>query len=78
MKSPKLFFYDVGLASYLIGIEQVDQLVTHPLRGALFENMIVVEALKYRFNSGRRSNLAFFSRQKGTGGVICYLKLELT
>ena len=74
VKSPKLFFYDVGLASYLIGIEQVDQLVTHPLRGALFENMIVVEALKYRFNSGRRSNLAFFRDKRG---LECDLLLEM-
>ena len=41
VKSPKLYFYDVGLASHLIGIEHVEQVATHPLRGALFENMMV-------------------------------------
>ncbi len=65
VKSPKLYFYDVGLASYLIGIEKAEQIATHPLRGALFENMVVVEALKYRFNLGRRSNLSFFRDRRG-------------
>lgn len=65
IKSPKLYFYDVGLASYLVGIQMADQLATHPLRGALFENMVVVEALKYRFNRGYRSNLSFFRDARG-------------
>ena len=64
-KSPKLYFYDVGLASYLIGIEHVGQLATHPLRGALFENVVVAETLKHRFNQGRKSNLSFFRDARG-------------
>ena len=65
VKSPKLYFYDVGLASYLIGIESADQVITHPLRGALFENLTVAEALKHRFNRGRQSNLSFFRDSRG-------------
>ena len=65
VKSPKFYFYDVGLASYLIGIENADQITTHPLRGALFENMVVVEALKHRFNRGRQPNLSFFRDSRG-------------
>ena len=65
VKSPKLFFYDVGLASYLIGIENANQVTTHPLRGALFENMVVIEALKHRFNRGRESNLSFYRDSRG-------------
>ena len=65
VKSPKIYFYDVGLASYLIGIEQADQIVTHPLRGALFENLVVAEVLKHRFNQGRQSNLSFFRDSRG-------------
>ena len=60
VRSPKLYFHDVGLASHLIGIEHAGQVATHPLRGPLFENAVVVEALKHRFNRGRRSNLSFF------------------
>lgn len=65
IKSPKLYFYDVGLASYLIGIENAKQIATHPLRGSLFENAVVMEALKHRFNRGRQSNLSFFRNVRG-------------
>ena len=73
IKSPKLYFYDVGLASHLIGIEHAGQMSTHPLRGPLFENAVVVEALKHRFNGGRRSNLSFF---RDTRGLECDLLYE--
>ena len=73
VKSPKLYFYDVGLASHLIGIEHAGQVATHPLRGALFENAVVVEALKHRLNRGRRSNLSFF---RDTRGFECDLLYE--
>ena len=73
VKSPKLYFYDVGLAAHLIGIEHAEQLASHPLRGALFENMIVVECLKYRFNRGRRSNLSFY---RDSRGLECDLLFE--
>jgi len=72
IKSPKLYFFDVGLASHLLGIESVDQIATHPLRGFLFENMIVVEALKHRFNHGRRSNLSFYRDSGGTEVDLFY------
>lgn len=73
VKSPKLYFYDVGLAAHLIGIEGADQVATHPLRGALFENLVVVEALKYRLNRGRSANLSFF---RDSRGLECDLLLE--
>lgn len=38
VRSPKLYFHDVGLAAYLLGLESPEQVATHPLRGALFEN----------------------------------------
>lgn len=73
VKSPKLYFYDVGLASHLIGIEQSKQLATHPLRGQLFENAVVMEVLKHRYNRGHRSNLSFF---RDARGLECDLLLE--
>ena len=66
VKTPKLYFYDVGLASYLLGIENVSHIETHPLRGALFENMVILELLKRRFNAGLDNNL-YFSFLKGAG-----------
>jgi len=65
VKSPKLYFIDTGLACHLLGIEAADQVKTHPLRGALFENLIVAEALKQRFHSGRSDNLYFFRDHQG-------------
>lgn len=65
VKSPKLYFYDVGLAAYLLGIENALHVSRDPLRGSLFENMVIVELLKHRFNQGRRSNLYFYRDSKG-------------
>jgi len=65
VKTPKLYFHDVGLATYLLGIENIHQLKTHPLRGKLFENLVVLEFLKKRLNRARTSNLHFFRDQTG-------------
>jgi predicted AAA+ superfamily ATPase len=65
VKSPKLYFFDVGLSAYLLGIESAGQIFTHPLKGALFENLVVMEALKLRYNRGRRSNLFFYRDSNG-------------
>jgi hypothetical protein len=65
VKSPKLYFYDVGLASYLLGIENEKQVFRDPLRGNLFENLVVAEVLKYRFNKGKKSNLYFYRDSTG-------------
>ena len=66
IKSPKLYFYDVGLASYLLGLENELHVSRHPLRGNLFENLVIIEALKYRYNRGRKSNLHFYRDGKGS------------
>lgn len=65
IKSPKFYFYDVGLAAYLMGIRHIEQIGTHPLRGMLFENMVVVETLKYFLNKSRRPQLFFYRDSNG-------------
>ena len=65
VKVPKLYFYDTGLATRLLGIETVDQLATHPMRGALFENWVTVELLKARSNTGKSDNLYFWRNHVG-------------
>ena len=72
IKAPKLYFYDVGLASYLLGIENPGQISRDPLRGNLFENMVMIEALKYRFNRGLRSNLSFYRDSIGNEVDMLY------
>ncbi len=65
IKSPKIYFCDVGLASYLLGLENERHVSRDPLRGNLFENLVVMEALKYRYHRGRKSNLGFYRDGKG-------------
>lgn len=65
IKSPKLYFYDTGLVCTLLGVQQASQLITHPLRGALFETLIVSELIKSRFNQGLLSNLYFWRDSQG-------------
>ena len=65
VKSPKLYFYDVGLAAHLLGLESALHVSRDPLRGNLFENMVVMEALKYRLHRGRRTNLHFYRDSNG-------------
>ena len=65
IKAPKLYFYDSGLVSWLLGIQTQQQLETHPLRGNIFETFIVAELMKSRLNSGERPNLYFWGDSNG-------------
>lgn len=60
IKTPKLYFYDVGLVCNLLGITEPRQLDTHPLRGALFESWAITEIAKYHHHRGRRPRLYFY------------------
>ena len=62
---PKLYFHDVGLASWLLGIRTAEQITTHPLRGSLFETFIIAELIKSRFNQGERPDLFFWRDSNG-------------
>jgi uncharacterized protein len=64
-KSAKIYFTDVGLASYLLGIETPEQLSRDPVRGHLVENLVVLEVLKAKLNQGQRPELYFFRDQQG-------------
>ncbi len=66
IKTPKVFMIDTGLACHLLRIDEPRQLTAHPLRGAIFETLIVVELLKRRFNAGRAANLFFYRDAAGT------------
>jgi len=65
VKTPKLYFLDVGLACWLLGIASTDLLALHPLRGALFETWVVGEFIKARFNAGQAANLYFWRDNNG-------------
>jgi predicted AAA+ superfamily ATPase len=65
VKSPKLYFYDVGLASWLLGLRTADQVMRDPLWGSLFENFIIMEAMKDRLNAGESSEMYFYRDSEG-------------
>jgi predicted AAA+ superfamily ATPase len=65
VKTPKLYFVDTGLACWLLGIRAADQLPLHPMRGALFENWVVIEHLKQRYNQGQPADLYFWRDNNG-------------
>ncbi len=65
VKTPKLYFFDTGLLCWALGIQSPAQLITHPLRGAIFECWVVSEILKHHTHRGLTPRLSFFRDQKG-------------
>jgi len=84
VKSPKVYFTDVGLAAYLLGIEDHKQITSHPLRGSLFENMVVADVRKMFTNAGREPKMYFYRTEKGfevdvivaTGGRLVPIEIK--
>ncbi|MCB1118454.1 MAG: ATP-binding protein [Chlamydiia bacterium] len=72
VKSPKLYFYDTGVACSLLRIQSEEQLTHHYMRGHLFESFILAELLKQRYSLGLRSNL-FYWRDKLGHEVDCLI-----
>jgi predicted AAA+ superfamily ATPase len=72
VKSPKLYFIDVGLASYLLDITEVTQLRRDPMSGHLFENLVIMELYKHRYNAGLNVPLYFYRDQGGYEIDIIY------
>jgi predicted AAA+ superfamily ATPase len=65
VKSPKLYFYDVGLAGYLLGISTPAQWQTHPLRGAFFETLVISDRVKRGLAAPRPPAWYFWSSPSG-------------
>jgi predicted AAA+ superfamily ATPase len=65
IKSPKLYFTDVGLAAFLLGIHTPEQASRDPLRGNLYENLLILDVLKRLSNAGRRPELYFYRDTHG-------------
>ena len=65
IKSPKIYFTDVGLAAFLLGIHTPEQAYRDPLRGNLYENLVVAEVMKGALNRGVRPELYFFRDSRG-------------
>lgn len=65
IKAPKVYFTEVGLVCYLLGVRSVEQLSTHPLIGSIFENMVVMEMRKRRLNQGDSGEMYFMRTSHG-------------
>lgn len=65
IKSPKMYFYDPGLVTFLLGLRNAQDLYTHPLRGALFETLIISELHKHYYNEGKIPPLYFWRDVQG-------------
>ena len=65
VQQPKIYFYDTGLLCYLLGIEKSSQLHSHFARGAVFENLIILDLLKNRYNKALQNNLYFWRDNHG-------------
>ena len=65
IKAPKIYFTDPGLAAWLIGIRNQDQLSTHPLRGLIFENWVMTELAKSSAHAGRVPSISFLRDKEG-------------
>ena len=84
VKSPKLYFYDVGLACWLLGLRTADQVSRDPLWGSLFENFIIMEAMKDRLNAGESAEMCFYRDSEGnevdlllpTGGQLHAIEIK--
>ena len=72
IKSPKYYFTDTGLLTYLLGIEKPEQVTRDPLVGQLFENLVVLEAIKTRYNQGKTPNLYFYRDSHGNEIDLLY------
>lgn len=70
VKSPKIYFTEPGLVAYLLGIRSAEQVATHPLVGALFENLVVAEMLKRLRNRGEAGDLYFMRTSNGVEADI--------
>ena len=64
-KTPKLYFYDTGIVCSLLGLQDASALLTHPIRGPLFENWVISELVKHYFNQGRPAPLYFWRDSQG-------------
>jgi hypothetical protein len=65
IKSPKIFFTDVGLAAFLLGIHTKEHAFRDPLRGNLYENLVIADIMKGAFNKGIKPEMFFFRDSHG-------------
>ncbi len=76
VQMPKIYFIDVGLLCYLLQIENPKQFSTHFAKGGVFENLIIIDLLKQRYNKGLQPNIYFWRDSHGTEVDVLFDKGE--
>lgn len=84
VKAPKLYFHDVGLACWLLGLRSAEQVARDPLWGSLFENFVIMEAMKDRLNADETAEMYFYRDSEGnevdlllpTGGKMHAIEIK--
>ena len=74
VKSPKLYFYDTGLACALLDMQSFEQLQVHYLRGGLIESLIISDIFKHYYNSGSRPHNVYFWRNQAGNEIDCIIQ----
>lgn len=72
IKSPKYYFTDTGLLAYLLDITKSIQVSRDPLVGQLFENLVILDILKTRYNQGKQAKMYFFRDSNGNEIDLLY------
>lgn len=65
IKTPKLYFYDTGLLAFLLSLNESDQLINHPFKGSLFENMMIADYLKKLYHVNSETDIWFWRDSAG-------------
>lgn len=73
-KSPKLYFYDTGVAATLLKIAGPEQLFTHYMYESLFENLVVSEIIKTCQHLGKQFSIYYWRESNGTE-IDCILEI---
>lgn len=75
IKSPKIYFYDTGVASSLLKLSTPEMVNSHYLYGALFENLIISEIVKCQYHSGKRTTVYYWRESNGIE-IDCIIEKE--
>jgi len=74
IKSPKLYFYDTGVVSSLLRLTDSQMVSTHYLYGALFENLVINEVMKYQYHLGKPASVYYWRESNGVE-IDCIIEL---
>ncbi|MCK4922066.1 MAG: ATP-binding protein [Bacteroidales bacterium] len=73
IKSPKIYFYDTGVACSLLRLTNAEMIRTHYLYGSLFGNLVISEIVKSQHHIGKPVSAYYWRESNGTE-IDCILE----